>query len=46
MHELFATPQDPLAIMVWMEIYERLEKCCDRCEDVAKALGRAVLNNS
>ena len=46
MHELFSTPQDSLAIMVWMEIYERLEKCCDRCEDVAKALGRAVLNNS
>lgn len=46
MHELFKAPKDPLAIIVWMEIYERLEKCCDRCEDVAKTIGHAVLNNS
>ena len=45
MHELFTAGKNPLVTMSWMEIYERLEKCCDSCEDVASCISRAVMNN-
>jgi uncharacterized protein len=37
--ELFNTPGvDPIAVMKWKEIYERLEMAVDQCEDVANVL--------
>lgn len=43
---LFRTTKDPLEIMVWTEIYHRLERCCDACEDVANDIENIVMKNS
>jgi predicted phosphate transport protein (TIGR00153 family) len=43
---LFRTSKDPLEIMVWTEIYHRLERCCDACEDVANDIENIVMKNS
>jgi hypothetical protein len=36
--DLFATSQDPLHVLKWKEIYEKIETATDRCEDVAHVL--------
>lgn len=43
---LFKTSKDPLEIMIWTEIYHRLERCCDACEDVANDIENIVMKNS
>lgn len=43
---LFKTSKDPLEIMIWTEIYSRLERCCDACEDVANDIENIVMKNS
>lgn len=32
---LFMHSKDPIELMVWREIFDRMEKCCDACEHVA-----------
>jgi predicted phosphate transport protein (TIGR00153 family) len=43
---LYITSKDPVELMVWTEIYNRLEKCCDACEDVANDIENIVMKNS
>lgn len=43
---LYRTSKDPIELMVWTEIFNRLEKCCDACEDVANDIENIVMKNS
>jgi predicted phosphate transport protein (TIGR00153 family) len=43
---LYQTSKDPIELMVWTEISQRLEKCCDACEDVADDIETVVMKNS
>ncbi len=43
---LYRTTTDPIELMVWTEIFRRLEKCCDACEDVANDIESIVMKNS
>lgn len=43
---LYKTTKDPIELMVWTEIFRRLEKCCDACEDVANDIESIVMKNS
>lgn len=38
--------KDPVALIVWKEIYSSLEKCCNACEIVANDLEKIALINS
>lgn len=41
--DLFEAPgADPLMVIKWKEIYDRVEVSVDKCEDVAKILGRVL----
>jgi len=41
--DLFEGPApDPLMVIKWKEIYDRVEVSVDKCEDVAKILGRVL----
>ncbi len=41
--DLFEEPNaDPLMVIKWKEIYDRVEVSVDKCEDVAKILGRVL----
>lgn len=43
---LHMTSHDPIELMVWREIFDQLEKCCDTCEHVANVLESIVMKNS
>lgn len=43
---LYKNSKDPIELMVWTEIFKRLEKCCDACEDVANDIENIVMKNS
>lgn len=43
---LFKEESDAIAIIKWKEIYERLEKATDRCEDVANIIEKIVIEAS
>ena len=43
---LFRDHQDPILIIKWKEIYERLEDATDKCEDIANVLEGVVLKNA
>jgi predicted phosphate transport protein (TIGR00153 family) len=43
--ELFRSGQDPLSIIRWMDIYERLEEAIDACENAADVLEAIVVKN-
>jgi predicted phosphate transport protein (TIGR00153 family) len=42
---LFAQEKDPIEIIKWVAIFERLENSIDRCKDVAEALEAVVVKN-
>ena len=44
--DLYQNCKDPIELMVWTEIYNRLEKCCDKCEHVADDIENIVMKNS
>ena len=46
MHRLYAESGDPTRVVAWTVLYDRLEKCCDCCEDIADAIESVVLKNS
>ncbi len=46
MHRLYTEEKDAVAILAWTTLYDRLEKCCDSCEDVADMVEQVVLKNS
>ena len=44
--DLFLTENDPIVIMVWVRIYDRFERICDQCENVADTIGSVIMKNS
>jgi len=46
MRNLFHGTKDPIELMCWTEIFHRLEKCADSCEDVANTVENIVMKNS
>lgn len=46
MHRLYAEEKDPVAILAWTTMFDRLEKCCDACEDVADMVEQVIMKNS
>ena len=45
-HRLYTEEKDPVAILVWTNIYDRLEKCCDACEKVMDMVELVITKNS
>jgi predicted phosphate transport protein (TIGR00153 family) len=43
--QLFEEEHDPIAVMKWKEILDRLEDSTDRCEDVANLLENVVVKH-
>lgn len=43
---LFTGQEPPLAVMAWMEIYSRLERCADACEYTSRMVENIMLKNS
>ena len=43
--ELFTTEQDPIAIIRWKDIHERLEEAVDACENAADVLEAILVKN-
>lgn len=46
MHRLYAEEKDAVKVLSWTTMYDRLEKCCDCCEDVADMVEQVIMKNS
>ncbi|HCO62478.1 MAG TPA: DUF47 domain-containing protein [Clostridiales bacterium] len=46
MRRLYDEEKDPVSVFAWTALYDRMERCCDRCEEVAEAVERVVMKNS
>lgn len=47
MRELYTKDADqPMKVLVWSRLLNRMETCCDACEHVADVVNAAVLKNS
>ncbi len=46
MRRLYTEEKDAVSILAWTTMYNRLEKCCDCCEDVADTVEQVILKNS
>lgn len=44
--KLFRNPNDPVRLIIWKDIFNSLEKCCDACEHVANDIENIVMKNS
>lgn len=44
--ELFHQEQDPLTVLKWKEIYEKLEAAVDRCENVANIIESVIIKHT
>ena len=44
--KLYMGSQNPVELMVWREIFDHMEKCCDACEHVANAVESVIMKNS
>ncbi len=44
--QLFDEEKDPIQLIKWKEIYETMERACDKCEDAANILESVVLKNA
>ncbi len=42
---LFVNEKDPVQIFAWTQMFDRMEKCCDTCEDVADAVNSVIMKN-
>ncbi|MDO4183121.1 MAG: DUF47 family protein [Coriobacteriia bacterium] len=38
--------ENPMRVLVWSRIFEKMEKCCDACEHVADTMSTVILRNS
>jgi len=45
-HNLYVNSKDPIELLVWTEIFDLLEKCCDGCEMTANTIETIVMKNS
>lgn len=43
---LYVESADPVEILRWRETFDRFEKCCDACEDVADVIESVIMKNS
>jgi predicted phosphate transport protein (TIGR00153 family) len=43
---LFSEEKDPIEVIKWLKIYERMEAAIDRCKDVAKVLEAIIVKNT
>jgi len=43
---LYTEEKDAVAILAWTTMFDRLEKCCDSCEDVADTVEQIIMKNS
>nr|WP_312577286.1 DUF47 family protein [Sedimentibacter sp.] len=43
---LHMTSNDPIEIMTWTEVINRLEKCCDSCENTVNVVESIIMKNS
>ena len=46
MHRLYTEEKEPVNILVWTNIYDRLEKCCDSFEKVVDTVELIIMKNS
>ena len=37
--------ENPMRVLVWSQIFDRMEKCCDSCEHVADLMNTVMLKN-
>ena len=37
---------DPLRVLLWTQIFDRMEKCCDTCEHIADTMSGILLKNA
>lgn len=37
--------ENPMRVLVWSQIFDRMEKCCDACEHVADTMNTVLLKN-
>ncbi len=44
--KLFETESDPIHLIKWKELYEKLEASLDRCEDVANVIEGIIVKNA
>ncbi|MEG0307781.1 MAG: DUF47 family protein [Clostridium sp.] len=44
--KFYAEITDPIELIIWKDIFEYFEKCCDACEDVAKVVESVIMKNS
>ncbi|HEY8227242.1 MAG TPA: DUF47 family protein [Pyrinomonadaceae bacterium] len=44
--ELFHDPPDPLTVIKWKEVYEKLEAAIDRCENVANIIESVIIKHT
>ena len=44
--ELFREERDPLNVLRWKEVYEKLEAAVDRCENVANIIESVVIKHT
>lgn len=45
MRRLYTEENDPVSVIAWTTMFDRLEKCCDCCEHVADVVERVVMKN-
>lgn len=45
MHKLYKKRIDPIDTIVWSELFERFEDCCDTCEHVADVIEIIIMKN-
>jgi len=45
MRRLYTQEKDPVAVIAWTAMFDRLEKCCDCCEHVADVVEMVVMKN-
>ena len=44
--ELFHEERDPLTVLKWKEVYEKLEAAVDRCENVANIIESVIIKHT
>ena len=37
--------ENPMRVLVWSQIFDRMEKCCDPCEHAADTMNSILLKN-
>ena len=46
MRNLYTSGADAVELLAWTEVYNRLERCCDACENVANVVEGVMMKNA